>query len=164
MNHLENLIRQYYEWQGYIVRSNIKVGKLAHGGWEGELDVVAFHPETKHLIHLEPSIDANPWDIREKRFTKKFNAGEKYIRNEVFPWVSKDIPIEQVAVLITSTHKELGGGKVKSIDEFTHEVVSEVEKQGKMRKNAIPEHFDLLRTIQLIKCGYSNSGYSGNGK
>jgi hypothetical protein len=60
MNHLEQLIRQYYEWQGYIVRGNVKVGRLAHGGWEGELDIVAFEPNENRVVHLEPSIDAHP--------------------------------------------------------------------------------------------------------
>ncbi len=32
MNHLEALIVEYLEWQGYIVRKNIKIGKLSHGG------------------------------------------------------------------------------------------------------------------------------------
>ena len=71
MNHLETLIHQFYEWQGYIVRSNVKVGKLRHGGWAGELDVVAYLHETKHLVHLEPSIDALSWDKRKKKFAKK---------------------------------------------------------------------------------------------
>ena len=38
MNHLEKLTRQYYEWKGYIVKGNIKVGRPKHGGWAGELD------------------------------------------------------------------------------------------------------------------------------
>jgi len=40
VSHLEDLLCEYYEWQGYIVRRNIKVGRLGHGGWEGELDIV----------------------------------------------------------------------------------------------------------------------------
>ncbi len=158
MNHLENLIRQYYEWKGYIVRSNIKVGRLSHGGWEGELDVVAFHPETRHLIHLEPSIDSNTWEKRKVRFSKKFKSGKKYICKEVFSWLPRDSKIEQVAVLINSNQKKLAGGEVVSIDEFVQKVISSIEKMGKMNKNAIPEHFDLLRTIQLTICGYSNKG------
>jgi hypothetical protein len=47
MSHLEDLLCEYYQWQGYIVRRNIKVGRLDHGGWEGELDIVAYHPVTK---------------------------------------------------------------------------------------------------------------------
>src|SRR5437764_13234533 len=60
MSHLEDLLCEYYDWQGYIVRRNVKVGRLSHGGWEGELDIVAYHPKTRDLVHLEPSIDALP--------------------------------------------------------------------------------------------------------
>ncbi|MCP3926752.1 MAG: hypothetical protein GY714_29685 [Desulfobacterales bacterium] len=93
MNHLEKLIRQFYEWQGYIVKGNIRVGKLDHGGWEGELDVVAYHPLDDILIHLEPSIDAHSWAKREERFTKKFAAGRKYIFTDVFPWLKSYHPV-----------------------------------------------------------------------
>ena len=84
MNHLEQLISEWYEFKGYFVRRNIKVGKLSKGGYEGELDVVAFHPMEKHLIHIEPSIDADSWSKRENRFKKKFSAGKKYIKTEIF--------------------------------------------------------------------------------
>lgn len=154
MNHLEKLIYQYYEWKGYIVRSNIKVGRLDLGGWEGELDIVAYHPETKHLIHIEPSIDAHSWVKREERFRKKFDCGIKYISTEVFPWVRKKTEIDQIAVLPVSTRKELAGGKVISIDELVAKIKQEVQEQGIMAKNAIPEELDLLRTVQYIICGY----------
>lgn len=51
-NHLEQLIAEWYEYQGYFVRRNILVGKRAKGGYECELDVVAFHPERQHLVHI----------------------------------------------------------------------------------------------------------------
>jgi hypothetical protein len=79
MNHLEKLTRQYYDWKGYLVKGNVKVKPLSHGGWAGELDIVAYHPQTKHLVHIEPSIDAHSWDKREKRFEKKFSFGREYI-------------------------------------------------------------------------------------
>jgi hypothetical protein len=84
LSHLENLIAEYYDWSGYLIKRNIKVGRLSHGGWEMELDIVAFGPHTNHLVHLEPSIDANSWKIREQRFSKKFNSSVKYIFSEVF--------------------------------------------------------------------------------
>ncbi len=154
MNHLEKLISQYYEWQGYIVRSNVRVGRLVHGGWEGELDIIAYHPDTKQLIHIEPSLDAHSWAKREERFQKKFTAGKKYIPLEVFPWVGKNTPIEQIAVLITSSRKELAGGRVISIDELVAKIKQEVQDQGVMAKNAIPEELDLMRTIQYAVSGY----------
>lgn len=154
MNHLENLIKQYYEWKGYLVRTNVKVGRLPHGGWAGELDIVAYHPETKHLIHLEPSIDANSWQKREERFNSKFAAGRQYIPTEVFPWLDADAQIEQVAILITSSRKELATANVISIDELMRDIKNYVINSGKMAKSAIPEEYDLLRTIQLAVCGY----------
>ena len=44
MSHLEDLLAEYYDWKGYLVKRNIKVGRLNHGGWEMELDVIAYHP------------------------------------------------------------------------------------------------------------------------
>ena len=157
MSHLEDLLYQYYEWQGYIVRRNIKVGKLKHGGWEGELDIVAFHPQTQDLFHIEPSIDAHSWKKREERFAKKFKAGRSYIFSEVFPWLNKNTPLNQVAVLISrgSDRALLAGGAVRSIDEVVAEIRGKITAQGKASSNAIPEQFDLLRTIQLVEVGYN---------
>lgn len=154
MNHLEKLTRQYYDWKGYLVKGNVKVGRRAKGGWGGELDVVAYNPQTNHLIHIEPSLDGDSWAKREKRFEKKFRFGRKYIYEDVFPWLSKDIPLEQIAILITSSHRELAGGKVISVDEFMKQIKTDISNQGVAIKSAIPEEYDLLRTIQLSISGY----------
>lgn len=84
-SHLESLIHEYLDWRGYLVRRNVKVGRLKHGGWAMELDVIAYHPMTKDLVHFEPSIDAHSWDVREQRFKKKFEAGKKYLFTDIFP-------------------------------------------------------------------------------
>ena len=115
---------------------------------------MAYHPETKHLIHLEPSTDANSWKKREERYASKFAAGREYVQTEVFPWLSSSVPLDQVAVLISSSRKELGGGKVKSIDELMSEIKNDIVALGKMSKSAIPQEYDLLRTIQLVVSGY----------
>lgn len=156
MSHLEDLLCEYYEWRGYIVRRNVKVGRLKHGGWEGELDVVAYHPKTGDLLHLEPSIDADPWSKREQRFAKKFGAGRRYIFTDVFPWLDRETPLRQVAVLISGgkNHKHLAGGDVKTIDEVAREIRLAVAIEGKMASAAVPEQFPLLRTIQMFESGY----------
>ena len=154
MNHLETLIRQYYEWKGYIVRGNIKLGRLSHGGWAGELDIVAYHPQTKHLLHIEPSLDAHTWAKREERFKKKFKFGKQYICRDVFPWLDRKTPIEPIAIMNTSGTGKVAGGRVVTVDEFMQEVKNEIRKQGKVVGNAIPEEYDLLRTIQMAICGY----------
>jgi hypothetical protein len=98
MNHLESLVSEYLEWQGYLIRRNTKVGRLAHGGWAMELDVVGYNPHNSHLVHYEPSLDAYPWDKREKRFKSKFENGRKYILTELFNWLPSDTSIEQIAI------------------------------------------------------------------
>ena len=156
MSHLENLIAEYYDWKGYLIKRNIKVGKLNHGGWEMELDVIAFNPHTSHLIHLEPSIDAHPWAMREKRFTKKFTAAKKYIFSEVFTWLDPTTEVEQVAVLVSHPkgRDSLAGGKIISIDELLAQIREQVVLRGIVAKNAIPEKYPLLRTLQLAYNGY----------
>jgi hypothetical protein len=156
MSHLEDIIAEFYDWQGYLIKRNVKVGRRARGGWAMELDVIAYHPHTEHLIHLEPSLDAHSWAKREQRFRKKFAAGAKYIFSEVYTWLDPKTPIDQVAVLIShpTNRDRLAGGRVRSVDEFFSEVRSEIAKLGLVSKNAVPEIYPLLRTIQLAQNGY----------
>lgn len=58
-NYLEQLIAQWYEFQGFFVRQNVLVGKRPKGGYECELDIVAYHPSDQKLVHIEPSMDAD---------------------------------------------------------------------------------------------------------
>ncbi|MFA5928129.1 MAG: hypothetical protein WC838_02355 [Candidatus Margulisiibacteriota bacterium] len=157
MNHLEKLMSQYYDWQGYIVKTNVHVGKRKAGGYEGELDVVAYHPENKHLIHIECSTDAHNWEMREQRFKKKFETGRKHIIPALFPWLTgSGIKLEQMALLALSSvkHSSLAGGKVISVDAMIAIITQKIKQYGKMSSHAIPENYDLLRTIQLVVCGY----------
>jgi hypothetical protein len=156
MSHLESLIAEYYDWRGYWVKRNVKVGRLSHGGWEMELDIVAYHPHTGHLVHLEPSIDAHSWETREQRFSKKFGSGEKYIFKEVLTWLDPKTPIDRIAILTSHPKNRdfMMGAKILSIDEFMSEVRAAVIACGITAKNAIPEQYPLLRTMQLSHSGY----------
>jgi hypothetical protein len=55
INFLEQLAAEWYEFRGYFVRRNIRVGLRPRGGYESELDVVAFDPDKGHLVHIEAS-------------------------------------------------------------------------------------------------------------
>ncbi len=66
MNFLEQLIAEWYAYRGFFVRTNIRFGKRPAGGYEGEIDVAAFNPRTKHLVHIETSTDADSWAERKK--------------------------------------------------------------------------------------------------
>ena len=154
MNHLEQLVSEWYEYQGYFVRKNVLVGKLSKGGWEGELDVVAFHPNKMHLVHIEPSMDANSWANREQRYKKKFDAGKKYIP-EIFSGIEIPAEIEQIALFglgSRANNPTLGGGRVMLASDLLLEIVSCL-KERRVEKMAVSEQFPLLRTIQFM-CQY----------
>ena len=149
MNHLEQLVSEWYEYNGYFVRRNVLVGKRAKGGYDCELDVVAFNTQTKHLVHLEPSLDADSWERREERFAKKFDAGRRHIP-ELFSGI--DIPdvIDQYALFLFASkvnHEEVGGGRVALVAELYQEIVRGLRGR-KVAKDAVPEQFPLLRTVQ----------------
>ncbi|MFN2194685.1 MAG: hypothetical protein ACK2UW_01005 [Anaerolineales bacterium] len=153
-NHLEQMIIEWYEYQGYFVKKNIFVGKRALGGFECELDIVAFHPVTKHTVHLEPSLDADSWAERERRFKAKFDAGQKYIKG-LFPGLDIPDEIEQIAVLVFASdvhHPYLGGGKLIIADRLIEEIFTELADK-KLESNAIPEQWPILRSFQYA-CQY----------
>ncbi len=119
-NHLEQLIAEWYEFKGYFVRRNVNVGKRPNGGYECELDVVAFNPRERKLVHIEPSLDCHSWDKREIRFKSKFAAGKKYIPT-LFDGLDVPVEIEQFAVLLyaSKTNKQtIGGGKIMLVPEL----------------------------------------------
>jgi hypothetical protein len=98
MSHLESLIVEYLDWQGYLVRRNARVGRLKHGGWEMELDVIGYHPHNHDFVHYEPSLDADSWETREHRYQKKFDAARRHILPEIFSWLPDGTPLRQIAV------------------------------------------------------------------
>ena len=156
MNHLEQLAYEWYEYRGYFVRRNTQVGLRVAGGYECELDIVAFHPTTGHIIHIEPSMDADSWEKRETRYSKKFKAGMKYIPFMI-PDFKPGTPIEQVAMfglLKNRNREELAGGKVWAVSDFLGDIVAAL-KGRKIAKEAVPEQFPLLRTIQFM-CEHSS--------
>ena len=156
ISHLETLIAEYLDWQGYLVKSNTKVGRLGHGGWEMELDIIGYHPNTGALVHYEPSIDALSWAKREARYQKKFEAGRNYIFREIFSWLPSSTPLQQIAVFVSHPkgRDTIAGGAIISIDELMAEIRAKVMACGIMASNAIPEQYPLLRTLQLSHVGY----------
>jgi hypothetical protein len=70
MNFLESLAAEWYEYTGHFVRTNVRTGKRAGGGWDGELDVLAYDPVSKTLKHVELSSDALSWEKRKERFSR----------------------------------------------------------------------------------------------
>lgn len=150
-NFLEELVAEWLEYKGYIVKRNERVGRLAKGGHEGELDVVAFNPNSNHLIHIETSTDADSWAAREKRFGKKFASGAKHIK-ALFGALTLPETIEKKAIFAFGSdknHKTVGGGQVQLAADFILEILREL-KGTSFLSRAVPEKYPILRVIQMI--------------
>ncbi len=120
-----------------------------------ELDVVAYHPATHQVLHYEPSLDAYSWEKREVRYAKKLAAAVKYIPTEVLPHTEIK-SIRHVAVLPNHPfgRDTVAGFELQSVSELMDEIKANIMAMGQARKNAVPEKFSLLRTIQFMTVGY----------
>lgn len=154
-NFLEQLVAEWYEFRGYFVRRNINVGKRLKGGFDSELDVVAFHPEQKHLVHVEPSMDADSWQQRERRFAAKFAAGRRFIPS-IFSGFDLPEP-EQIALLVfagagANRRRMVGGGKVLLIQDLMDQIRTDPQHglmARSIRSSAVPEQYVILRSLQF---------------
>jgi hypothetical protein len=149
-NFLEQLVAEWLEYRGYFVRRNVKVGLRSMGGYDGELDVVGFHPGKRHLVHYEASMDSDPWPKRELRFSKKFAAGRTHIP-KLFEGLKAPSKIEQVALLVycsRSGRSHLGGGRLVMIRDLMAGIKEELNRH-RSSKSAVPEQFTILRALQF---------------
>jgi hypothetical protein len=149
-NHLEELVAEWYELQGYFVRRHVQVGKRPQGGYECELDIVPFHPGLQKLVHVEPSLDADKWEKREHRYAKKFAADRRYIP-ALFEGLTLPSELEQIPLFVFgggASRTSLAGGRVVFIKEFMRDVLEKIRKR-RVNAAAIPEEYPLLRTLQF---------------
>jgi hypothetical protein len=155
MNFLEELVGEWYEYNGFFVRKNIKFGGPAgksRGGHMGEIDVAAFDPKTGTLIHIETSADAYTQEARQKRFVKKFSTAADHYK------ILFDFPIKEVKQIVIVGYSKNQKNfdwrladnsriEIKDIPSFILEICDRVGKIDPMAK-AIPESLPLLRAIQ----------------
>jgi hypothetical protein len=103
------------------------------------------------MVHIEPSLDAESWEKRERLFKKKFEAGRKYIP-ELFDGYDLPDDIERIAILVfasKSNHPMLGGGKVLLISDLMRQIMEDLGDK-KALSNMVAEHHTILRTLQFV--------------
>jgi hypothetical protein len=150
-NFLEELVAEWLEYKGYIVKRNERVGRRAAGGHEGELDVVGFNPKTNHLIHVETSTDADSWAQRESRLSKKFSSGANHIKS-LFDGLSVPEEIDKEAIFAFASdknHKTVAGGRVVLAEDLIIKILREL-KNISLSSRAVPEKYPILRVLQMI--------------
>jgi len=154
-NFLEELVAERLEYNGYIVKRNEPVGRLEEGGYEGELDIVAFKPVTNHLTHVEASSAASSWATRERRFSRKFELGDQHIP-ALFEGLILPGQIQKKAVLYGSNrnHRTIGGGQVVPVKEYVREILGELSLIPLTR--VVPEKYPILRALQICAQNWGN--------
>ena len=154
MNFLESLVAEWYEYREYFVRSNVRTRERGKkGGYDVELDVLAFSPKDQSLVHIETSSDANSWRERKERFLKKkfILTHDEY---EDLVLKSKIKTIKKIAIVGWNykTKSDLNWRddiEVKLIPNLLEEITAKLKKTSPS-KHVVPENYPLLRTIQIM--------------
>lgn len=165
MNFLEQLAAEWYEYNGYFVRTNLKFGRNAtgRGGHVGEMDVIAYKPQTREFIHIEASTDSYDWAERKRIFKKKFSDARKYYM-EIFPFKEINMQPKQIAIVGFNLRQSNRSVSWKSaspsgspwgnitievvhIPIFFQKIFTDLKNKNPQR-DAIPEAFPLLRAMQ----------------
>lgn len=153
MNFLETLAREWYEYNGYFCRTNIRFGALAHGGHMGEMDVVAYHPKTKEFIHLECSTDSWSWEKKKEVFTRKFKNAQSFY-DEKFPFEKEKVRKIAITAFQYPKHnaeqKMNFGNRVEIIivPDFITKIALELSKKDPWKIGINESSYPLLRSIQ----------------
>lgn len=148
MNFLEQLTAEWYAYRGSFVRTNVKFGRLGHGGWKGEIDVAAYDPKSKTFVHIETSWDAYSWEKRKQRFVRKFrDAADHY--DSIFPVEKKTI--ERIAIVGFANMKTVtlpDSIRLVSVSDFIKEILHVLKAKHPL-KDIVHEGYPLLRALQF---------------
>lgn len=148
MNWLEQLVREFYEVQGYWVQTKVRFGPTGHGGYIGEADVLAYAPQRRLLVHVETSEGADSWEKTKGTFQQKFKKAADYY-NEIFPLPIDEV--ERIAVagwILKPAPIEIPGVQILTAYQFAQRVMdllAETYSGGKVP----PEQYPLLRALYL---------------
>ena len=151
MNFLEQLVAEWYEYRRYFVLSNLQYGKRKKGGYEGEIDVLAFHPKEQDFLHIETSADALSWAKRRDRFRQQFTKAARYYPE----WLPCNVDeVKRIAVVGFALKPKVrsdyfgDGIEIRSVPDLMAEISAALAKKEPM-KAAVPEAFPLLRAVQF---------------
>ena len=99
-------------------------------------------------MHVRASSDADSWVERKERFNRKFQKAQEYYPDLFqFDYAC----VERIAIVGGRIHPpgiSFEGIIIKSVPEFVSEITA-VLTERKVAKQAVPEHWSLLRAIQL---------------
>ena len=149
MNFLEQLVGEWYELQGYFVKTTVR---LAHHGYGGkDLDVIAFcRKKPSEIVHIETSTDVkNPEYWRDKFgkigpqiYEKLFGPHERIRRIAIcgFGKTARDEWKESL---------DADGIQMLSVPEFLRPIRKTLREMP-IAGSAVPENYPILRGMQFV--------------
>jgi len=147
MNFLEELAKEWYEYQGFWVRTNVKVDHQ-------EMDVLAYNGETRQLVHIETGKDALSWAEFERRLRKKFSFTHERYEDVLRSRISKVVKIAVAGWAVKSQRvwkTRVDDIEVVRLREFVARIASELAGKIEPAQKWIPESYPLLHTIQWLQ-------------
>lgn len=129
----------------YFVRTNIKFGRRAKGGWDGEIDVLAYMPSESRLVHIECSAAATTWTEQAQRFIRKFDTAAPYYRDLMG---IEPRTVERVAIAGTVQQSFAPSILHVPTSAFFRQIHLELSGMDPLSQ-AVPETMPLLRAIQF---------------
>ncbi len=157
-NFLEQLISEYFEYNGYFTKSNIKIRKRNRGGYDREIDILAYCPKNDYVYHIETSFALVGWEREIEIFKKKFDI--KIVEYaDILGLNPERIKIFKRAIILEVPKKDRKNKKIEfqsktdakllSIGEFMDIVKYKLQKFKPINK-AVPQNLPLLRAIQFV--------------
>jgi|ERR1017187_6518850 hypothetical protein len=151
MSFLEQVVSEYYQHRGYYVRVNVHALKRSKGGYDGELDVLAFEPKQRVLVHVETSWDSDTWEEREEKFKRKFRYDDSQYR-AILRLPMREVKRRAVigGALSVPTHVHWLGIEILTVPLLFREIGRYLDDKHPSRR-VVPENLLCLRSIQFFK-------------
>ena len=141
INTIEQVVAEWYDLRGYFIRRNIMRPNPPRG--QTDLDVVAFHPNTRHMIHIEGSTASERWSAVKLKMEAKFPLDRAYLAR-LYP----DLPLEQLLVYyrrVPDEHLD-SGIRILAFPDLLSEIRAYL-KTHRLDERKVPEAFPLLRVL-----------------
>ena len=147
MNFLEELVAEWLQQNGWLVSKNVRYGPRPEGGYVGEADLIAFHPDGGEYLHVETSQAAPSKAKLAKKFRDQFRKAKRF-----YPEMLSGISGEVFKLAIGGWTKEPAdpGESIEAmtIPQFVERVSNELLSE-EVWTRVTPERFALLRAMEL---------------
>lgn len=148
MNYLEQLVSEWYQYQGCFVKTNVRITNGKTKSVRHELDVMAYNYKTNECFHVEATTSTHK-SGDGRRIDRFKNANYKGI----FGGINLPKKITKRVIFLHNrsdiTIYDKNGICALNMLQFLNEI-NAVLKEKSIGSDIVPESFPLIRTIQIV--------------